>query len=285
MARAGGDDALFELSAAGHERRAAGAYYYDARLRQDRPHVVLQCTLAGSGFIAEGPRRTRRPLPANATFVRQIPGPFEYGIEPDAREPYEFVYVCMRGPAADAWYRRIVADFGTVLDLGDGGPALARQMLDLTAAFRAGRLSDRYQTSAKLYLILMTLYGLMRHGRVARRPRVAAAIDAIRARAGDPAFNVQRLAALLDCSREHLGREFLAATGRTPGAHLTEERFRLAVRLLRDGRSKIEAIARASGFGSGSYFCRAFRARTGVTPARFRAQPWLVASFDTADPF
>ncbi len=265
---------LLWLDGAGHETRGDAGYRHDARKRPDS-QVTLQLTLAGEGFHAN--RQTRNVLTRGKAWIDHIPGSFEYGFNPDSPRPYELVYVSLSGPVARRWYRRIVAQFGHILDFGVDG-AVQAQMLTLAHAREAGALPDRYLLSGQLYQLLMTIFSALRSSRVSTSPRIAQAIDLISQHGSDPCFNIDELARRLDCSREYLSRQFRATTGVSPGDYLHQHRLRSAARALREGNEKLQIIARRHGFSGANYFCRAFRKRYGVTPAQFRAQPWMVVT-------
>jgi AraC-like DNA-binding protein len=254
---------------AGVEVRRDPSYWFDCARRTEPPHLVLQLTLSGAGFYRRG--RAGTLLTPGMAFLDLIPGPFQYGLPPDGRGAYELVFIGFRGAAADAWHRRIVRSFGNILNVG-----LEGQTVSLMLALARGRRenADRYLMSAKLYQLLMTLLSELSHRRAADT-RMDHAVHRIVAAAHDPAFTITALARELDCSREHFSRRFRAATGVGPRDYLMQHRLRLAARMLREGNEKLEKIARASGLGSANYFCRLFRRRVGVTPAQFRAQPWL----------
>jgi AraC-like DNA-binding protein len=260
---------LIWLGGAGHEIRRDSSYWFDCARRPEPSHLVLQLTLRGAGYYRRG--RTGTLLTPGMAFLDVIPGPFQYGYPPEGREPYELVFVGFRGSAVDGWRRRIARSFGNVVNVGLEGRT-ASQMLALA---RGGRDNiDRYLMSAKLYQLLMTLLSELSHHRAADT-RMNRALERIAAGAPDPAFTMNALAEEMGCSREHFSRRFRAATGVGPRDYLIQHRLRLAGRMLREGDQKLETIARVCGLGSANYFCRLFRRRVGVTPAQFRAQPWL----------
>jgi AraC-like DNA-binding protein len=88
-------------------------------------------------------------------------------------------------------------------------------------------------------------------------------------------FQIEMLSSQLDCSREHLSRQFRVATGVSPSGYLIQHRLRLAAREIRATGDKLELIARRTGFSCANYLCRAFRQRFGITPAQFRARPQM----------
>lgn len=266
------EEPLLWLYGAGHEVRSDISYYFNCRKRRDR-HVVLQLTLGGQGFLIEG--RGRAALPPGRAFLIGIPGDFEYGFDPASPGPYEQVFVGMRGTAAWGWYERLTKEFGHVLDFGSGS-AVEAQMLAIAHARQGGRLPDRYLLSGRLYQLVMTIYSTLRQARAQTSPRVAKAIELVARHAADRDFNVERLSAMLNCSREHLARVFQQTLGITPGDYITRQRLRRAVQQMRQSDDKLQTVALRSGFSGANYFCRVFRKHVGITPAEFRKHPWMV---------
>jgi len=83
-------------------------------------------------------------------------------------------------------------------------------------------------------------------------------------------FGAAQLASALGVSRGTLDRRFAAELGRAAGAEIRRQRLALARRLLRETARPVAEIARAAGFSSAAYFCTAFQAETGATPAAWR---------------
>lgn len=263
---------LLWLRGAGHETRGSTAYYFDCRKRPDSPQVTLQLTLNGEGFYQN--RRGRHVLSPGRAFFDVIPGPFDYGYNPGSPRPYELVFVSLAGPVAMRWHRRIVRQFGNVLDFGRLSP-VAAQMLSVAHAREAGTLPDRYLLSARLYELLMTIHSVLKRSRVETAPRLGRALELLSERAADRSFTVETMARRLGISREHLARQFRASAGLSPSDYLTQHRLRLAAQQLRSTDDKLEAVARRCGFSGANYLCRVFRRHVGVTPAQFRTRPWM----------
>lgn len=267
---------LFWLTGAGHERITPhDAYFYDCRQRTDKPHIVLQLTLAGTGFFEKANRTTL--LHPGMAFLHTIPGNFRYGYPPAHTAVYEQVFISLTGEHADAWYARITAAWGHVLTFPPDNPVAP--LMRAIAASRAsptGPLHDRYLASSALYQLLMTILSTLNQSRLAMKPLLTRATAHIHAHAPDPRFRVDALAAAMGCSREHLARAFRDALGVSPSDYLTQHRLRLAAQALRTSTDKLDRIARHAGFAGANYFCRVFRQHVGVTPAQFRTRPWLV---------
>lgn len=84
-------------------------------------------------------------------------------------------------------------------------------------------------------------------------------------------WTVARLCALAGMSREHLRREALRETGRTPMAQVAHLRMRRAADLLALTNETLEVIAEAVGYGSAFVFSNAFKRVTGLRPGAHRA--------------
>jgi AraC-like DNA-binding protein len=266
------DEPLLWMGGAGQETRSDMSYYYDSSKRSDRQHVVLQYTLRGQGFYQREGKRS--VLPPGWMWVDVIPGNFEYGYHSGSPLPYELVFVSLIGPDAMAWHQRLTDSFGHVLNVGLDS-LVGSQLLAIAHARDSGRMPDRYVQSGMLYQVLMTIFSTLNRTRLSTSPRVMQAIQLISKHAVNPDFGVNALAERMDCSREHLARLFLSATGVSPSDYLLQHRLRRVAQALRSGNEKLETIARRCGFSGANYLVRAFRQRVGTTPARFRRMPWL----------
>jgi AraC-like DNA-binding protein len=89
----------------------------------------------------------------------------------------------------------------------------------------------------------------------------------------DPSIDLRpaALAARLGTTPRTLQRR-LAEGGTTLGAVVAEARCRAAAWWLRDGTRPLAEIGYLCGFADQPHFTRSFRARVGLTPARYRAQ-------------
>ncbi len=265
------DATLLRLNGGGCEQRRHG-YFFDARLRTERPHVVLQLTLAGCGFYEHDDGR--HILPVGHAFFAELPGPFNYGIEGDR---YDLVFISLAGAVAWQMLRHVRATFGSTFAINDaqslGGDL--RQFLERRGD--DGRAAS-YETSAELYGLLMRAFAGAAAARMASGgsdPLVNDATGLVSIHAGDRDFTVAGLAAMLGVSREHLTRTLVRRTGQSPADAIVQARLRLAASHLRNGDDKLQVVARQSGFAGANYLCRIFRKHVGVTPAEFRKRPWL----------
>ena len=78
--------------------------------------------------------------------------------------------------------------------------------------------------------------------------------------------SVEEYAALCHFSKYYFLRLFKLKTGTTPIAYRNEYRFSVAERLLCDSNLTVEAVSRAVGFSSATYFCRLYKKSRGRSP-------------------
>ena len=100
-------------------------------------------------------------------------------------------------------------------------------------------------------------------------PIVSQVIQSITASYSDPDFQVTEALTATGYSKDHLRRCFQQATGMTPHEYLTDIRIRYAKRLLTQ-KMPISEAALLCGYYDPDYFCRLFRARTGMAPTAYQ---------------
>jgi AraC-like DNA-binding protein len=83
-------------------------------------------------------------------------------------------------------------------------------------------------------------------------------------------LSVERLAAEVDWSPQHLHAMFRRHLGITPHQYVLERRLQSARELLASGTESVAIIAARTGFSSAAVFCRAFRNATGKSPGAWR---------------
>jgi transcriptional regulator GlxA family with amidase domain len=103
----------------------------------------------------------------------------------------------------------------------------------------------------------------------ARDPRVTQCLD-LMTKAIEAPLPISLLAQKVGLSTRMLEKLFVRTVGKTPGAFYLELRLSSARRFVVDTRKSMTEIAVLTGFGSGSAFTRAFRARFGQTPRAAR---------------
>ena len=133
-----------------------------------------------------------------------------------------------------------------------------------------GGLGDGWWGSAQAYGLLMKLRAQAAQATAAAPPLVEEAAALIRS---DFAYlgGVEDLADRLGVSKSHLIRCFSSHFGISPGKYLTKTRMEYAKLLLQSSRYSLETVAAMVGVSGANYFCKLFKAHTGLTPAAFAA--------------
>ncbi|MGU3399491.1 AraC family ligand binding domain-containing protein [Brucellaceae bacterium D45D] len=191
-------------------------------------------------------------------------------------------------------YRMVYPDMAVFGDMMEeltgrvfhGTPSFGRQLVrdgQLSSAFLNAhtRLEDgssALQGEETMFTVLCAMF--MRHGHSVAVSAVGREPVGVR-RARDYIFDhfseeitLNALADVSGLSRAHLIRAFRKYYFITPHAFQTDLRVRHARHLLRDERSfgdmTLADVALACGFADQAHLTRHFKARTGVTPAKFR---------------
>jgi len=88
----------------------------------------------------------------------------------------------------------------------------------------------------------------------------------------DPHLSASRIARVLDCHPDHLGRCFRDVYSTTVTDTIHARRLRRARSLLMDSNASVDEVARACGFPGTAFFRRIFRRYEGITPSAYRIQ-------------
>lgn len=110
----------------------------------------------------------------------------------------------------------------------------------------------------------------------ARDERLARAVSAMLERPSDP-LTLDALARLAGMSRSAFSERFGAAFGQSPIDFLKGVRLAQAARMLATTDLPVKRIASAVGYGSRSYFSRAFRSRYDRDPSDYRVRSLAAA--------
>lgn len=84
------------------------------------------------------------------------------------------------------------------------------------------------------------------------------------------AITIRELAESAYISERECYRVFRDCLHTTPAGYIISYRLQEACQLLREGKLSITEIAHACGFGTSSYFGKAFLRRIGCTPKQYR---------------
>ncbi|GIO92368.1 AraC family transcriptional regulator [Paenibacillus lactis] len=261
---------LCVLFAAGYDSITTSSYRWDGLERADGPLLLFQYTLSGEGVYESG-NRTHR-VTAGQAFLAEIPGPHRYYYPAESNEPWEFIFLLFRPNLILPHWRRFLREAGEVPYLPvDSAPVRLSRIIVADAG--AGRISDPLIASSCVYQFMTELTRM--HVTTLRNRenwpenvrRAAEFIELNYSRM----ISIDQLSEQVSLSKYHLIRRFSASTGMTPGAYLTRIRTEKAMELLRGTGLSLETIAERIGYSSGSYFIKAFRNLTGLTPGEFRS--------------
>ncbi|WP_418041652.1 helix-turn-helix domain-containing protein [Paenibacillus xylanilyticus] len=261
---------LCKLYAAGSDSISNPSYHWDGLTRSDGPLLLFQYTLSGQGIYES--REQQHRVSAGQAFLAEIPGPHRYYYHPESREPWEFLFLLFRPNLILPHWRKFLREAGEVPYLpADCAPVKLLRMIVNDAA--AGRISDPLIASSSVYQFMTELARLQvttlrnKHAWPDNIKRAAEFIE----QHYSQMISIDLLAEHVSLSKYHLIRRFSASTGLTPVAYLTRIRMDKAMELLRGTEHSIDMIAELIGYSSGSYFIKAFRTMTGLTPGEFRS--------------
>lgn len=99
---------------------------------------------------------------------------------------------------------------------------------------------------------------------------VSAVMKYISAHCGNADLDIRRIAEHLHMSSAHLGMLFKQETGTTIKQYINSYRLELAKQLIGNENYKMNEVAQICGYASASYFAKAFKAATNLTPVEYR---------------
>lgn len=224
-------------------------------VRHSHPGLSIGLIDRGATVLDLGERRV--PLSAGQAVL--IPPGLAHACNPDPSLP---------------WSNRMVFVAAGALGAQPGGEAIV--LRDRARCLRLRALISRLcRPRAKwvdVFELTRTLKGFAgKRGRLHGQPAWLARVE--RGLLDGDGETLATLARRAGLSRWQLIRAFAAATGLTPHAWLLDQRVQRARELLREGRLSLSEIALTTGFADQSHFSRAFKARTAVTPGRYRGRP------------
>lgn len=250
--------------AAGHEQRRNETYSWDGMQRGASPFLVIQHTLLGEGRLdyAGTPYRLR---PGDCMLVT-MPHAHRYWLERGGE--WEYFWLLLSGREVLRLAREILTHAGPVLR-----PDAAQT--DRLAGICHALLTQRPSAgtaSALAYSAMTTLHDLAFAAppALALPPHLARTLAHVDAHLSE-SLTIDRLASVAGQSRAHFVRQFTAALGLPPSAHVEARRLDRAERLLLATELTVDQVARMTGYADGNYLAKVFRRRRGLSPLAFRA--------------
>jgi AraC-like DNA-binding protein len=225
---------------------------------------------AGSGWLETSTQGIRR-VRAGMAFML-LPGEW-HRYRPDAATGWVESWVELTGPVMSTLLQAGVFRADKPLLRGALDAGLAEAMDELHRHLFRGLAATAPELSA---LGLRVLAACAKASEPRSRPvalmaqKIAKAEQELRVRFAEP-VNMEQLARRLGIAYSHFRREFQVRTGLAPWRYVSYLRMQHARRLLTNRDLKLDTVAEAVGFASGSQFSHAFKRAYGQSPAHWRA--------------
>ncbi|ASA22437.1 helix-turn-helix transcriptional regulator [Paenibacillus donghaensis] len=261
---------LCGLFAVGHEMVDTPSYIWDGNLRNDGPLLLFQYTVAGEGTFELG--NHRHQIGPEQAFLAEIPGNHRYYYSAAASQPWEFYFLLFRPALVLQHWKLFIKECGETPQLSSRSLPIRLLYFIFAEAF-AGRITDPLLSSSYVYQFVTELCRFPTsnlRNRAEWPTNVRQASEYIEQYYASM-ISMEQLSEQVSLSKYHLIRRFAEITGMTPNSYLNRVRTEKAMELLRHTDSSIQAIAGQVGYSSGSYFIKAFRNLTGLTPGEFRS--------------
>jgi len=254
------------VQAAEDELKSDPKYRWDNAARTDGTALVVQRTIAGTGFLedVEG----RHEVPPGFAILFSHGEDTRYGFPPESTVPYRLQFIAFRPTSfVSELFDRVRRDFGSVVRLPEVSEAQAL-FVEIMKRFRAHNFRDRFEECELLIRLLIALYREQVEDSRSSDP-IEFGYHFLHNRFRLP-INLKLVAEECRVSREHFIREFTRRFRESPGAMLRRLRLEHAQSVLKTTELSVEDVALANGFTSTDTFSRAFRRQYGMTPAEAR---------------
>jgi AraC-like DNA-binding protein len=252
------------------ERQSSASYRHEGRFRTAERHCIFKYTMAGEGRFRHGGEVHR--LPVGTGFLCEVCDPSTaYWYPPEAREFWDFVYVCFIGALATATVREFTSRHGCVFSL-----PMEQGIVPELLAWRRHDGQEVPIAPAEGAEVVSSLLAALSRSRVENIQEDAGRRLTARVRARIEVglrenLNVKVLASESGVSREHLSRVFREQTAQSPYQYIVRRRMLEACRLLKESDTSQKVIAEQLGYAEHAHFTRTFSRVMHMTPSRFRA--------------
>ena len=216
--------------------------------------------LSGRGHLEIGGRSY--DLSGGDSFF--IPPDTKMCYYPDQRDPWEYVWISLRGDAA--------ATFGEQLGFSLGRAVLPCRHLGRTEQILRRTVESLREERCGYYGVLSAFYELVDLWVLESRPRTA--IGAVRELIDESYtvadFSVEKLCRDVGFSHAQLLRLFKREYGKTVRRYVIEKRIALACELLKKSDLSVRSVAFSCGFSDEIHFIKTFKSLVGVTASDYR---------------
>lgn len=265
------DLSILTIDAIGWQKIRSPEYSFAGEERPDCGHVIFQYTLSGQGYLAY--EQQVHALPNGTGFLVKVPSRHRYYyLEEEDGEPWEVIWLNLRGDEASRIWDLILEQEGPVIRRDEDSP-LIRKLWELLRMIAEEKVTDKYRLSASVYEWLLTLVRTSRE--VSKE--LSAGTSTMIHQAKKFMRDHYDLPLTLDALAEHCGinkhylcRLFQKSEQSSPLAYLRDRRVEAALSLLRTTDLPIREIGKRCGFESPSYFGKVFREYMAMTPQQYR---------------
>lgn len=197
----------------------------------------------------------------------------------DCRQPHyyhasdnmEFYYVHFDGPQAHELCSYINQTSGLVID-GGNNAAILKILEDMVAFYHDGGNESVFETSARIYQMLMLLNNPIQSPRLKKNDdSLVRAVTYIRSHVGKR-ITLQELADVAGLSLYYFSHLFKEMTGQSPNEFVIYSRIDRAKALLLTSDLSIAEISRQVGYPNSSNLITLFTRRVGCSPAQYRKE-------------
>ncbi|MBC8079611.1 MAG: AraC family transcriptional regulator, partial [Gorillibacterium sp.] len=243
-------------------------YSYSGDQRPDTGHVIFQYTLRGQGQIdLDG---STHLLSAGSGFLVKIPSLHRYYFSSLVKEPWEFIWMNIRGEDAIWYWDRLIERFGPILQLHPESRPI-QTFWKLFSFISNEESPDKFAISAHVFEWILSMMQVTDDDALQTQtnPIILKAKSYMKQALSQP-ITLDDVAAHVGVSKHYLCRLFLKFNELTPLEYMRRRRIELAASLIRNTEVSIQEIALQTGFDSSSYFGKIFRHYLGISPREYR---------------
>lgn len=253
------------ITSVGHEIRMGREYYYDNCERQMNGYL-FQYTLSGNGLLYDG--NTRRIAGKGQAFFIPIPSETRYCCNLESHEPWEFIFIHVKGECLQEYFEHIYNKNGYILTL-DRDSVPVKFLFDISNQTQNGHINSFNHASRLAFEFITKLYDYYFDNSDIYSKRNRDIISIIETNFKDMGA-IADIAESFHISPSHMTRDFVSEVGITPVKYLTKVRILHAKKLLQNTNMTVGEIAAECGYAQENYFCRIFKSTVGQTPLQYR---------------
>lgn len=196
-----------------------------------------------------------------------------------ASDDLEFYYVHLDGPQAHELCRYINQSSGLIIE-GENNDAILHMMEDMVTFYQDGGSESVFETSARIYQMLMLLNNPVQSPRLKKNDdSMSRVVSYIRSHVGKR-ITLQEMADIAGLSLYYFSHLFKEMTGQSPNEFVIYSRIDRAKALLLTSDLSIAEISREVGYPNSSNLITLFTKRVGCPPAQFRKENRVSAAAD-----